>query len=228
MEMQGETLIAAPRSAVWKALNDPAVLARCIDGVESLEAAGDNRFAGVLNAKVGPVRAKFSGEVELTELDPPNRYVLVGEGKGGVAGFAKGSAEVTLEDAPNDEGVAATRLRYLARSTVGGKLAQLGSRLIEGAARGYAESFFEKFKAEVERPTEPAAEPMIAADGAMDAGLAAETVATEPSPRIEEPAMPAAPTEEAATGGVSPLVWGSALVILTIILLVYLLGGWPF
>jgi len=150
MELSGETRIEAPRATVWDALCDPAILARCIDGVERLEAVGENRFEGELNAKVGPVKARFAGGVELTEMDPPNRYVLVGEGKGGVAGFAKGSAEVLLTDA--DGG--ATLLTYVAKAQVGGKLAQLGTRLIEGTAKGYASGFFERFKEEVERPAE--------------------------------------------------------------------------
>ncbi len=152
MELNGETLIAAPRERVWAALNDPEVLAACIDGVERLERAGENRFEGTMNAKVGPVRAKFTGAVELSEIDAPNAYVISGEGKGGVAGFAKGKASVKLEDAPGG-----TRLAWQASSTVGGKLAQLGARLIEGTAKAYAESFFAAFKARVE--SDGAAEP---------------------------------------------------------------------
>ncbi len=154
MELKGETLIAAPRQAVWQALNDPAVLARCIDGVESLTKAGDDRFDGVLNARVGPVRARFTGAVTLSDLDPPNGYTISGEGKGGVAGFARGSAKVRLAD--EDGG---TRLSYDVSSNVGGKLAQLGSRLIEGAARGYADSFFARLKAELEQPAAAASPP---------------------------------------------------------------------
>ncbi len=154
MELQGQSIINASRESVWAALIDPALLAKCIDGVESLEAVGDNRFAGSLNAKVGPVKARFTGTVEMTEMDPPNRYVLVGEGKGGVAGFAKGSAEVILTDRPDGT----TELRYVARSQVGGKLAQLGTRLIEGTAKAYAESFFASFKEQVEGPAVEAAE----------------------------------------------------------------------
>ncbi|MDO9487455.1 MAG: carbon monoxide dehydrogenase subunit G [Sphingomonadaceae bacterium] len=152
MDLQGETLISAPRERVWAALNDPIVLARCIDGVESLDKVGDSRFEGKLNAKVGPVRASFTGGVDLLNLDPPNGYTISGEGKGGVAGFAKGSADVKLVDEAMPDGSLGTRLSYVARSTVGGKLAQLGARLIEGTARGYAESFFAKLKAEVEAP----------------------------------------------------------------------------
>lgn len=199
MNLHGETEIAAPRETVWAALNDPAVLARCIEGVERLEADGPNRFAGVLNAKVGPVKAKFSGTVELTELEPPRRYVLVGEGKGGVAGFAKGSAEVVLDALPGG----GTRLSYAANSQVGGKLAQLGTRLVEGAAKGYAESFFAAFKAEVEAP-------MAAAEAgpAPDAG------------EIRAAAVAAA--AEAATSparGLPGWAWISGLVLLVLALL---------
>ena len=185
MQLAGQTIINAARGTVWAALNDPEVLARAIDGVETLERTGENRFEGVLNAKVGPVKARFTGGIELTEIDAPNRYVIVGEGKGGVAGFAKGSAEVVLEDAP--EG--GTLLRYDARSQVGGKLAQLGTRLVEGAARGYAEAFFTACKAEVEGSSEaPPAAPVdapvaeaapTAADIRADAVQAAVSAATE-------------------------------------------------
>ena len=197
MELQGEIGIQAPRDRVWVALNDPKVLARCIEGVETLEADGENRFTGTLNAKVGPVKAKFSGHVELTELDPPNRYVLVGEGKGGVAGFAKGSAEVTLTDAADG----GTTLAYVARSQVGGKLAQLGTRLIEGTARGYAESFFAAFKAEVEGPPAAVVAEAAAPDAAdiRAAGIAAAAdAATSPA------------------RGLPPVVWVSGLVLLVI------------
>ena len=197
--MSGESLIAAPRARVWAALNDPAVLARCIDGVESLTADGD-RFEGRMNAKVGPVRASFAGGVTLTEVDAPTRYVLVGEGKGGVAGFAKGTAEVVLHD---DGG--GTRLVYAVKSSVGGKLAQLGARLIEGTARGYAESFFAKFKAEVEESTLP---------------MAADAPASPP-PAADGEASSAASPDDRPRSGLSPLVWAGILVVLLLALL-----GW--
>ncbi len=157
MELTGETSIAAPREKVWDALNDPDVLARCIDGVESLTRESDTRFSGRLAASVGPVKAKFSGAVNLSELDPPHRYVLSGEGKGGVAGFVKGSAEVILSELADG----GTHLRYVAKSQVGGKLAQLGARLIEGTAKGYAERFFAALKAEVESPAPAPEEPQV-------------------------------------------------------------------
>ncbi len=191
MELNGETLIAAPRERVWAALNDPEVLAACIDGVERLERAGENRFEGTMNAKVGPVRAKFTGAVELSEIDAPNAYVISGEGKGGVAGFAKGKASVKLEDAPGG-----TRLAWQASSTVGGKLAQLGARLIEGTAKAYAESFFAAFKARVE--SDGAAEPAVVLPE------------TDLSEGTEE--MP----------GLSPTVWGSIVIALVAALVLWL------
>lgn len=203
MELKGETIIAAPRDRVWAALNDPAVLAACIDGVERLEPAGENRFDGTLLAKVGPVRGKFTGAVELTDVDPPNGYTIVGEGKGGVAGFAKGKAEVRLSEQTMDDGRTGTLLTYHASSTVGGKLAQLGARLIEGAAKGYAESFFRNFKLHVEdvAPTP--------ATGVADAGTDA-----------------GADTEAGTAGrpaGLPPIVWGGLVVVAVAVFVALLL-----
>ncbi|MGL4541358.1 MAG: CoxG family protein [Polymorphobacter sp.] len=205
MELKGESFIAAPREAVWQALNDPAVLARCIDGVETLTRVGADRFEGKMNAKVGPVRASFTGGVNLTELDPPNRYVIVGEGKGGVAGFAKGSAEVVLT-AVNTGDIATTRLNYHVTSSVGGKLAQLGARLIEGTAKAYAETFFERFKIEVEGPP-PVLE---SGDAAAGEGLAIGGDAVQTGGAVRGPGLP-------------PLVWGGLVVVLVLVLLFWLL-----
>jgi carbon monoxide dehydrogenase subunit G len=199
MEMHGEVGIAAPRDRVWAALNDPETLARCIDGVESLtriaDPAGGDRFEGRMNARVGPVRASFAGHVTLTKVDAPNSYVLVGEGKGGVAGFAKGEAAVTL----TENGADSTTLTYAVTSSVGGKLAQLGARLIEGAAKGYADSFFAKLKAEIEVP------------------------AVAPAPDIAAPALQPVPLTTTVTG-ISPLVWGSGLVAAVLAFLVWQWG----
>ena len=209
MELQGETLIAAPRERVWTALNDPEVLRRCIDGVESLDKVGDNRFEGKLNAKVGPVRASFTGGVDLQDLDPPNGYTIVGEGKGGVAGFAKGSAEVRLADEVLPDGTTGTRLAYVARSTVGGKLAQLGARLIEGTARGYAETFFARLKTEVEAPE---ADDLASSDaGAAEAAEIPTTLAAE------GPTPPMAARGANGKNGVSPVVWTAALVVIALL-----------
>ena len=206
MHLTGRTVINADRAAVWAALNDPEVLARAIDGVEKLERVGDTRFEGVLNAKVGPVKARFTGGIELTEIDAPNRYVIVGEGKGGVAGFAKGSAEVVLEDAP--EG--GTLLSYDARSQVGGKLAQLGTRLVEGAARGYAESFFAAFKAEVEGGPADAPGQALDEDAAKPDTAPA---ASEAAIRADAVAAAAAAATDAGRG-LPGWVWIGGLVLL--------------
>ena len=140
MTMTGEYLLPADRQHVWDALNDAEILKRCIPGCESLERVGDAQFAAVATAKVGPVKARFKGQVTLTDLDPPNGYRISGEGTGGVAGFAKGGAKVRLEDA--DGG---TRLAYDVEAQVGGKLAQIGQRLINGAAKKIADEFFANF-----------------------------------------------------------------------------------
>lgn len=142
MKMSGEELIPAPRQTVWRALNDPAVLKQCIPGCESIDKLSDTKMEARVVAKVGPVKAGFNGIVNLSDLDPPNGYRISGEGKGGLAGFATGGATVRLEDAP--EG---TRMTYDVDAQVGGKLAMLGSRLIDSTARSMAAQFFEKFAA---------------------------------------------------------------------------------
>lgn len=137
MELAGEYTIPASREKVWEALNDPEVLEACIPGCEELEKVSDTEFTAKVKIKIGPVSAKFSGAVTLEDLDPPNGYNIVGEGKGGVAGFARGSAKVSLDTEGDD-----TVLRYTADAQVGGKLAQIGSRLIAGTARKLADKFF--------------------------------------------------------------------------------------
>ena len=139
--MTGECKIDAPRDVVWRGLNDPEVLKQSITGCEEMEATAENEFTAKVTAKVGPVKAKFTGVVKLSDLDPPSSYKISGEGKGGAAGFAKGGAEVTLV-----EDGAGTLLRYKVSATVGGKLAQLGGRLIDSTAKKYADEFFAKFK----------------------------------------------------------------------------------
>ena len=141
MEMQGEAQIPAPKQVVWDALNNPSVLRESIPGCEELNQEGDDSFTAKVKAKVGPVSARFSGKVHLSDIDPPNGYRIHGEGSGGAAGFAKGGATVTLED----DGAGGTVLKYSVDASVGGKLAQIGSRLIDGAARKLADEFFEKF-----------------------------------------------------------------------------------
>jgi carbon monoxide dehydrogenase subunit G len=142
MTMSGEQQLAAPRETVWKMLIDPEVLKACIPGCESLEVIGENEFQAVAVNKIGPVKAKFKGKVRLTDLDPPNGYKISGEGDGGVAGFAKGGASVALTT--NESG---TLLSYNVEAQIGGKLAQLGQRLINGAAKKLADDFFVRFAA---------------------------------------------------------------------------------
>lgn len=144
MTMSGEQQLSAPRVVVWAKLNDPEVLKVCIPGCESLERLAENEFQAVATNKIGPVKARFKGKVRLTDLDPPNGYKISGEGDGGIAGFAKGGATVTLTE--KDGG---TLLTYNVEAQIGGKLAQLGQRLINGAAKKLADEFFNKFAAAV-------------------------------------------------------------------------------
>jgi carbon monoxide dehydrogenase subunit G len=144
MTMSGEQQLTASREKVWAALNDPAILKACIPGCETLDVTGENEFSAVATNKIGPVKARFKGKVRLTDLDPPNGYKISGEGDGGIAGFAKGGATVALSD--KDGG---TLLTYNVEAQIGGKLAQLGQRLVNGAAKKLADDFFTKFAAAV-------------------------------------------------------------------------------
>jgi carbon monoxide dehydrogenase subunit G len=144
MTMSGEQQLAASREAVWAKLNDPEVLKACIPGCQSLDVIGENQFQAVATNRIGPVKATFKGKVRLTDIDPPNGYKISGEGDGGIAGFAKGGATVTLTD--KDGG---TLLSYNVEAQIGGKLAQLGQRLVNGAAKKLADDFFTKFAAAV-------------------------------------------------------------------------------
>ena len=141
MEMTGEQLIPLPQQETWNALNDPAVLKDCIPGCESITRVSDDEYDVVMTARVGPVSAKFKGRMKVSDADPPRSYKLGFDGQGGVAGFARGEATVSL--APEGNG---TKLTYAAKSTVGGKLAQVGARLIDGVAKQLAGKFFEAFE----------------------------------------------------------------------------------
>lgn len=150
MTMQGEIHLPADRQTVWNALNDPDVLKACIPGCQALEKVSDTEFQATAKIAVGPVKAAFKGNVNLTDLDPPNSYTISGEGQGGVAGWAKGGARVRLEDAEGG-----TKLVYDVEANVGGKIAQLGGRLINGVAKKYADEFFANF-AKILSPAESA------------------------------------------------------------------------
>ncbi|MCV6823774.1 MULTISPECIES: CoxG family protein [Halocynthiibacter] len=153
MELSDTRLINADRATVWAHLNDPETLKACISGCQELTGTPEDGFQAVVKQKVGPVKATFKGEVTLTDVDAPNSYRISGEGKGGVAGFAKGGAFVTLADAEGG-----TELTYEVDAKVGGKIAQLGNRLINGFAKKMTESFFEKFQEIVEGPSEDSGE----------------------------------------------------------------------
>ena len=147
MDLTGEVRLAAPRETVWRALNDPEILKQAIPGCESVEKVSDTEFNAKVALKIGPMSAKFAGKGTLSDLNPPNGYTITGEGQGGVAGSGKGSAKVELVD---DNG--ATVLRYTAAAQVGGKIAQLGARLIDATAKKLADQFFTKFAEVVNGP----------------------------------------------------------------------------
>jgi hypothetical protein len=203
--MAGEYRIPAPRQRVWEALNDPEILKAAIPGCEQLEKISDEEMTARVKAKVGPVSATFFGKVTLGDLNPPESYTISGEGSGGVAGFAKGGARVNLAD----DG-AGTLLTYNAKADVGGKLAQIGSRLIQGTAKKMADDFFGRFSRLVtERygaeggTTAAAVEPSpIPATPGAALGTPPPVVA----PPSVDAAIPPALNVEAAAGGVPPVV----------------------
>lgn len=205
MELKGEQKIEASREKVWEALNDPKVLKACIPGCEELNQVGDNGFDAIVLAKIGPVKARFTGNVELSNINPPESYTISGEGKGGAAGMAKGGADVFLE-ADGDT----TILKYTVKADVGGKLAQIGSRLIQSTANKYARDFFAKFGG------------IVTGEIALDEGAAA------PTGDVAASAAPAAAPAGAVAGGsgsnavhVRHLNW--VLLAIIIGLLVYIL-----
>ena len=152
MEMTGEQLVPAAQAEVWRGLNDPEVLKACISGCESIEKRAENEYAIVTTAAVGPVKARFKGRLLLADIDAPNSYALTFDGQGGAAGFGKGSAQVSLATE-----AAGTRLRYTVKAQVGGKLAQIGSRLIDGVAKKMADDFFTAFNQKIGGPSAAAA-----------------------------------------------------------------------
>jgi uncharacterized protein len=195
MDMTGEYRIPAPRERVWEALNDPEILKQCIPGCEEIERTTPTEWNAKVRAKVGPVSAAFKGKVTLSDLDPPNGYKITGEGTGGAAGFAKGGADVRLSDAGDG-----TLLAYTVNAQVGGKLAQIGSRLIDGTARKMAEEFFSRFAGIVGGP--PAAAP-----AAEEPFPPAAVGARGPSPI--EPGLPPETADVLASEGNVPYVAGS-------------------
>lgn len=163
MDMNGNRRIPALRATVWAGLNDTELLGRCIPGCREIVRISDEEFTATVTAKVGPVKATFTGRVRLSDIEPPKSYTLTGEGQGGVAGFAKGGAEVTLE-----EDGEATVLRYTVQANVGGRLAQVGSRLIDATAKRLADQFFDNFSTEVGGPAMPPETGAASEDPARD------------------------------------------------------------
>jgi len=203
MDMTGEFRIPAPRRKVWEALNDPEILKQSIPGCEEIEKVSPTELAAKVTAKVGPVKARFGGKVILSDLDPPNGYKITGEGSGGAAGFAKGGATVRLAD--DGDG---TRLTYVVEAHVGGKLAQIGSRLIDATARKMADDFFTRFSGIVGAAS---------AAAAAEPEVALETAAQRPSP----------PPAAAPPAGLRlpPAVWVAGLAVFAAILLYFVTRG---
>lgn len=195
MDMQGSRTLAVDRQQAWDALNDPQVLMACIPGCDRIEAQGPDQYAIGMSVKVGPVSARFNGKIQLQDVQPPSSYTLKFEGQGGAAGFGKGEAKVRLE--PREPGC---ELNYTANAQVGGKIAQVGQRLIDGVARSMAEDFFKRFEKELDK-RHP-----VAAPAAGDDAAAAAIPASEPA--APGPAHPAA-----ARGGVPTWMWIVAIVV---------------
>ncbi len=204
MDFSGHYLIPAPPDVVWEGLNDPIVLNACIPGCEQIERTSPVDFVATATLKIGPVKAKFKGKVTLSELDPPSRCVLSGEGQGGMAGFAKGNAEVLL--VPEDGG---TILTYTARASVGGKLAQIGQRLIDCAARQIADEFFGRFAAHLSL-TPTAASQLETTDEPIAEFAAASGVEVATHPR---------PQASGDREGLAPEIWVVGLIGVVVILL---------
>jgi len=198
MDLTGDYRIPAPRETVWGALNNPDILKACIPGCEELNKTSDTEFVARVVAKIGPVKAGFGGKVTLSDLDPPNGYTITGEGQGGAAGFAKGGAKVRLEAV---DGGAATILHYSADAQIGGKLAQIGSRLVEGTARKLADEFFAAFAAQA-AASAPGAAPAAAAE-------AAPLPVAQPAPAVAG----------APSSGLSPVLWIIGLVVIIAVIL---------
>ena len=211
MEMKGEYKIPASREKVWDALNDPDVLRDCIPGAKSLEKISDTEMKATVEAKVGPVKAAFTGQVTLSNIDPPNGYTITGESKGGVAGFAKGGADVAL----TADGPEATVLTYVAKAQVGGKLAQIGGRLVDATAKQMADQFFSAFAEKVGGGA--------AAAQAEDIGEEAVIADVEKDPEVTAEAIEERLEVAAGRGFLGgPYVWGLlALLVVIVLILIF-------
>lgn len=217
MEIAGEFRIPASKQAVWDALNDPEVLKESLPGCEEIEKTSDTEMTATVTTKLGPVRAKFKGKVTLSDLDPPNSYTLTGEGQGGAAGFASGVAKVNLTEDGGE-----TVLTYTAEANVGGKLAQIGSRLIDSTSKKLAGQFFGKFAEIVGSKSDSGGE-TPATEGAAPEAEAAPAAA----PATEATAPKAAPqpaANDSASGGIPTVIWVGGVSIVAIILILLFTG----
>jgi uncharacterized protein len=213
MEIKGEYRIAASREKVFAALNDPTILKACIPGCESLDKTSDTEMTAKVRLRIGPVSAAFTGKVTLSDLDPPNGYRISGEGQGGAAGFAKGGAVVTLREDAGD-----TMLNYNVDAQVGGKIAQVGARLIDGTAKKLADEFFGKFAAMVGGPA--AAEAGAAAASPTEATTPLPTDTTTPLPTGTATAGATTPPAAATAKGYKQwLIIGVGIVVLVLVFL---------
>ena len=221
MKMNGEFRVPTDRETVWRALNDPEVLKECLPGCQEIEKTSDTEMSATLAIKVGPVKATFKGGVTLSDLDPPNGYTLSGQGQGGTAGFASGEAKVKLVE---EDG--ATVVQYDVDAKVGGKLAQIGSRLIDSTAKKLAKQFFDSLAEKLGGGEEPE----TAAESAQE---------TEPAPALPEPAAPPAdaPAESAPAPDAGPALppaaprkglptaaWVGAVVVVAVVLILVFTG----
>jgi carbon monoxide dehydrogenase subunit G len=220
MEMSGEYRIPAPRARVWEALNDPEILKQAIPGCQELTRTSPTEMSAVVQAKVGMLRATFKGKVTLSNLDPPKSYTIAGEGQGGVAGFANGGADVSL----HEENPTATLLKYTAHGQVGGKLAQIGARLIDATAKQMADQFFAKFSEVVGASAGAAATPAAAAGEGplLKAEHAVEHAVEEAAHVVSEVAHEAEEdVEKAAVSGFlgGPQMWGLLVLLVGIVII---------
>jgi carbon monoxide dehydrogenase subunit G len=204
MDMNGERRIPAPRQRVWDALNDPEMLKAAIPGCESVTKTADDAFEAKVSVKIGPMAAKFGGKVKLENIQAPASYTISGEGNGGAMGFAKGGADVALEEVGPYE----TLLKFAVKAQVGGKMAQLGARLIDATAKQMSDQFFDRFAAAV-----AAAEPAAAAPGAAQAPLPAPPASSAGISIFE--LLPEAPL------GIPLLAWVGGAIWLVIVALMF-------
>ena len=207
MELSNTRIVPAPPPTVWAALNDPAVLKECLPGCESFERTGEAAYALVMSARVGPVSARFTGRMTMSDIDAPNAYTLHFDGQGGAAGFARGEARVTL--AP--EGEQHTSLTYVAKAQIGGKLAQVGSRLVNGVAAKMSDEFFARFAARFAAP-----QGSVADSAKLATAPSVAPAVTGPTP---DPATPLAPP-----GGVPWIRYAAIVAIVVVLVVLYARG----